>query len=366
MEILKRNEVLFMPFMQIPTGHHHVADALMDDLKAVNGSLASTKVDILSYSYGKMEQMVSSMYLHSIKHIPDFYDKLYRGMAHKPRKRQMRHYHYEWLFMPFFKKLMREHEPNVLFFTHCLPSNMADVLKKQGMLRAVTVNVYTDYFVNNVWGLETVDYHFAPSIPVKRDLMEAGVDEERIFVTGIPVHKAFRNKSEIMENNKKKILVTGGSLGTGKMEKILPKKDSGQHYLVLCGTNRVLYQHLLKKQYPHIKPIPYIHSKYEMNQLYDAADAVIAKAGGVTISESLMKRKPLFICSALPGPERINVQQLQDMGLLLETDETGITAQLSAFLSDCKEKRQYEEKIDEYHRHLEAKPIRILLEELLQ
>jgi UDP-N-acetylglucosamine:LPS N-acetylglucosamine transferase len=262
---------------------------------------------------------------------------------------------------------MSQHKPNVLFFTHCLPSNMADVLKKQGVLQAVTINVYTDFFVNNVWGLETVDYHFAPSILVKQFLMEAGVDEERIFVTGIPVHKAFRNREEIMrKNNKKTILVTGGSLGTGKMEKILPKKDSGQHYLVLCGTNRVLYQHLLKEQYPHIKPIPYIHSKYVMNQLYDAADAVIAKAGGVTISESLMKRKPLFICSALPGPERVNVQQLEEMGLLLETDETEITAQLSTFLSDCKEKRQYEEKMDEYHEHLEAKPMHILLEELLQ
>ncbi|MFA1821363.1 glycosyltransferase [Virgibacillus oceani] len=367
MEIPKRNEALFMPFMQIPTGHHHVADALMDDLRQIDHKAESKKVDILSYSYGKMEKMVSSMYLNSIKHIPDFYDRLYREMARRQRNIRKRHYHYEWLFMPFFKKLMSQHEPNVLFFTHCLPSNMANVLKKQGMLQTVTVNVYTDYFVNNVWGLETIDYHFAPSFLVKKYLLEAGVDEDRIFVTGIPVHKAFRNREKIIRRrNTKTILVTGGSLGTGQLEKILPDDTSDLHFIVLCGTNRVLYERLLQKQNPHIEPIPYIHSKYEMNKLYDAADAVIAKAGGVTISESLMKRKPLFICSALPGPERVNVQQLQEMGLLLETDETDITGQLFAFLSGCKEKRKYEEKLDEYHEHMEIRSMDLLLEELLQ
>src|SRR5690625_2701641 len=131
MTIAKRNEALFMPFMQIPTGHHHVADALMDDLRQVNGQMRSKKVDILSYGYGKMEQVVSSVYLNSITHIPDFYNKLYRGMACRQRKKQTRFYHYEWLFMPFFKKMMRQHVPTVLFFTHCLPSNMTSILKKQ-------------------------------------------------------------------------------------------------------------------------------------------------------------------------------------------------------------------------------------------
>lgn len=367
MEIPKRNEALFMPFMQIPTGHHHVADALMDDLKRIDRRAGSKKIDILSYSYGKMEHMVSSLYLNSIKRIPQFYHNLYRGMACRKRKKGIRHYHYELLFMPFFKKLMSQHEPNVLFFTHCLPSNMANVLKKQGKLQAITINVYTDYFVNNVWGLETVDYHFAPSILVKRFLMEAGVEEGRIFVTGIPVHQAFRNKEEIArKNNKKTILVTGGSLGTGQLEKNLPKESGELQFFVLCGTNQALYARLLKKSHPHIKPIPYIYSKYEMNQLYNAADAVLAKGGGVTISESLIKRKPLFITSALPGPERVNVQQLEEMGLLLETDETDITRQLTTFLSGSKEKEIYEEKLEAYHENLEAEPMDMLLEELLQ
>ncbi len=367
MEIGKRNEALFMPFMQIPTGHHHVADALMEDLKQVNDSVGSTKVDILSYSYGKIEQMISSVYLNSIKHIPDFYDKLYRGLAAGKRKRQIRHYHYEWLFMPFFKKIINQHDPDVLFFTHCLPSNMADVLKSKGLLDAVTVNVYTDYFVNNVWGLESVDYHFAPSIPVKRYLMEAGVEEERILITGIPVHRAFRNSEEIIGgNDKKTVLVTGGSLGTGQLEKIMPENPGDLDFIVLCGTNQTLYERLRKRQHPQIKPIPYIRSKYEMNRLYDVSDAVIAKAGGVTISESLMKRKPLFISSALPGPEKVNVQQLQEMGLLLEADETDITGQLSAFLSGSSEKKRYEEKLKAYHKYMERKPMHVLLERLLQ
>ena len=48
-----------------------------------------------------------------------------------------------------------------------------------------------------------------------------------------------------------------------------------------------------------------------MNELYSMADAIITKPGGVTISEALKKGLPIFIHSALPGQEEINLKLIK-------------------------------------------------------
>ncbi|MEC5425400.1 glycosyltransferase [Virgibacillus sp. C22-A2] len=363
------SDALFLPFMQIPTGHHHVADSLMEDLHNFNKEISSGKVDILSYSYGKMERVVSSTYLTSIKLFPHIYNRIYDHLAYKNATKRIRHIHYEMLFTYFFKRLLKGNEPAILFCTHCLPSNLAGVLKQKRQLNAITVNVYTDYFVNRVWGIEGIDYHFVPSVLVKKFLRSLGVEEEKIFITGIPVHAVFHERTRLSTKNKNHaVLVTGGSLGVGAMEELLPDpaSDNQLHYYILCGKNEALYSRLLREKNPSVTPIPFINRKEEMNRLYDKVDAVVTKPGGVTISECLMKRKPIFICHALPGQEIVNAKQLKQLGLIntLRTRES-IEDQITGFLNDSARKKAYEDKVEEYHKNLENKSMIELLEEIL-
>ncbi len=53
-----------------------------------------------------------------------------------------------------------------------------------------------------------------------------------------------------------------------------------------------------------------------MNVLYEQAHAIITKPGGVTLSEALCKRLPIFTHSALPGQEEINKQYLLAKNLI--------------------------------------------------
>ena len=55
--------VLFLPLLQIPSGHHHVADCIQEQLKNTSNSFSFEKVELLSYSYGKAEKLISSLYL---------------------------------------------------------------------------------------------------------------------------------------------------------------------------------------------------------------------------------------------------------------------------------------------------------------
>ncbi|MDQ7862230.1 hypothetical protein RCO48_18150 [Peribacillus frigoritolerans] len=74
------------------------------------------------------------------------------------------------------------------------------------------------------------------------------------------------------------------------------KNSTDFDYLVLCGNNNKLYEEINTWNLPHIKPLPYISSRSEMNKLYEEVDAIVTKPGGVTISESLRKKASDF-CS---------------------------------------------------------------------
>lgn len=107
-----------------------------------------------------------------------------------------------------------------------------------------------------------------------------------------------------------------------------------------------------------------------MNKLYDQIDAIVTKPGGVTISESLFKRKPIFIYHVLPGQEEINLQQLKKLGVIFylnkwkDAKET-LEEQLYSFFQNENQLQCYQERITEYHRQLITKEPSQIIKELI-
>ncbi|WP_042142693.1 UDP-glucuronosyltransferase [Paucisalibacillus sp. EB02] len=364
MDMIQKDEALFLPFMQIPTGHHHVADAVIEELQRSVKEMTCDKVDILSYSYGKIEKLVSTTYLHWIKVMPKAYDLLYKSLAVKNQTKRSRQLLYEAMFTSFFMRLVKENQPRIVFCTHCLPSNIASILKEKGKLQAITVNVYTDYFVNRVWGITGIDYHFVPSIRVKEFLVKLGVDKEKIFLTGIPVHSVFQKQTKQTTSKQSQVLITGGSLGVGAIEKIIPIVPEIR-YKVLCGKNQKLYNRLRSLNHPLIEPIPYLTIKDDINKLYDQVDAVITKPGGVTVSECLTKRVPIFTTNALPGQEKVNELELQHLGVANTLDPLqNIEKQIIEFFQSKERQETYNQNLDTYHNQLEKKSLSDILLEI--
>ncbi|KAA9019548.1 glycosyltransferase family protein [Niallia endozanthoxylica] len=96
------------------------------------------------------------------------------------------------------------------------------------------------------------------------------------------------------------MLISGGNLGVGGIEELLKNLGSTNslqpiQFYVLCGENIKLYEKLKRLQNHYVVPYPYISCRKKMNDLYDQIDAILTKPRGVTISESLLKRKPILI-----------------------------------------------------------------------
>ncbi|WP_374016349.1 UDP-glucuronosyltransferase [Paenibacillus thiaminolyticus] len=315
-------KVLLLPFLQIKMGHHQTADALVEHLTAIDPSIECEIIDILDYSYGRrVEGLVSSTYLKWIHFLPVTYSWMYRkncgGQLHNKRRYRL----YEMIFLKAMQKLIREKKPDCILCTHALPSYLLERLKYNGLLAIPVINVYTDFFVNDVWGRDGIDYHFVPDAHVKAWLTSRSVQAEHIFVTGIPLHPQFTasRPERTKANSECTVLITGGNLGAGVMKSMCRTigKAEGVRYIVLCGKNKALYRHLKKKNCPNIVPMPYIESRAEMNDLYNQADAILTKPGGVTISECLYKKVPIFVYHALPGQEEINLLRLLQQQLII-------------------------------------------------
>jgi processive 1,2-diacylglycerol beta-glucosyltransferase len=313
-------KVLLLPFLNMQSGHHQVADALREYIRLAEPNVLCDKVDVLSYGFGKVESYVSGLYMRWIHSFPGTYSWLYKKSAYASPQPDKRFLQYELLFLKAMRKLIGEQKPDLIFCTHCLPSYIVGRLKRMGLISVPAVNIYTDFFINNVWDRQGIDYHFVPDQHIKRSLVAEGVKEDHIFVTGIPVHPDIAKIDRNPKEEKPQIiaLLTGGSLGAGKLKRLIEQTSPYRNvtYKVLCGKNKHLFNFLVSQNYPHITPLPYMESKAEINNLYNETDVILTKPGGVTISECIRIGLPILVYHSLPGQEEINFDYLLNLGLV--------------------------------------------------
>ncbi|ASB90519.1 glycosyltransferase [Bacillus sonorensis] len=360
--------ILIFPFLSISTGHHHVADSLHAELSLQ--AHQCEKIDIFSHAYKKLEKVSSTAYLKWIQYFPKAYSSVYHLLACGKHQAKKRHIMYELIFLKNMKQIIAEKQPDIAFCTHALPSYLLNQLKDQ-FPNLIVVNVYTDYFVNRIWGREHTDYHFAPIKDIKDQLIAEGVDKEKIFLTGIPIDRSYKTASELVRKKEKgNILVTGGSMGVGGMFKLVRElsPQGNMTYQILCGKNRKLYQYVKSLHHPDIKALPYIESKSEMNRLYGQASGIITKPGGVTISECIEKKLPVFIYHALPGQEEMNLSLLKKKGLVIELNKgkkQPIEQQLLAFFNSKEGIRRHHMHVSQYLQETSDRNISKILDEII-
>lgn len=355
-------KVLIFPLLKsMPSGHHQVADALCESILTNIGEIECKKLDILSEWNSFIEGGIAKTYLGWIRHLPETYSWTYRKLAYRS-KSERSHKAYEILFLKKVKKILAEEKPDLIICTHGFPSFFINRLKETGECHVPAMNVYTDFFINDVWGCSHIDYHFVPSIGIKNDLTaKYSIDAGKIFISGIPVSKSFESANLQFAKNAEppyEILLSGGSIGLGNISEVIAHnsyKTAGK-IRILCGANKKMFDEMAALEGDVIEAYSYISSKDKMNDLYDKSDAILTKPGGVTVSEALRKGVPIFVTSALPGQEQINLSLLADMGLVFIVPEEADAIEFACHTLDNKEKMdRYRKTTTEYMVNLELK-----------
>ena len=152
----------------------------------------------------------------------------------------------------------------------------------------------------------------ADKICVAYEGMERFFPAEKIIMTGNPVRQALlenkKTKAEAVQSfgldpQKKTILIVGGSLGAGTVNKSVMQhlddiENSGVQ--VIWQTGKYYYANIIKelegRVLPNVKIMDFIS---DMGAAYKAADLVISRAGASSISEFCLLGTPVIL---VPSP----------------------------------------------------------------
>jgi len=180
----------------------------------------------------------------------------------------------------------------------------------------------------------------ASKICVAFDGMEQFFPADRIIKTGNPVRKEVVNiedkhfaGAELLKLDplKRTILVTGGSLGAGTLNKSLEKhlkEITDQDVQLIWQTGKYYYEGIIERlganPHPNVRILEFLN---RMDLAYAAADVIISRAGAGTIAELCLIKKPVIL---VPSPNVAEDHQTKNAFALVKNQAALMIADRSA------------------------------------
>lgn len=226
-------------------------------------------------------------------------------------------------------KLIKSFNPDYIISTHPFSSQMCALLKKKEKINCKLATVLTDYAPHNQWIVhhEYVDYYFVAHDGMKEILQNSGIEENKIFATGIPLSNRFllhydkegTLKEFGLEPNKTTILFfAGGEYGFGKDKtfnilRTLIEKFENLQIVAIAGKNEKMKERFeelveVENAKENVKILAYTN---KVPELMSISDIVISKPGGLTTTESLASGLPIIVINPIPGQEEENAEFIE-------------------------------------------------------
>lgn len=169
-----------------------------------------------------------------------------------------------------------------------------------------------DYSSHRGWADDYVDFYYVSNKIVYEQLIDYGVNPEKIMITGAPAQKGIENvlKTPVSERKKKlglkdnipTILIMAGYLGKmvdyPSIIKAIKETGIKVQIMVVLGRNRKMYEELKRLNLESVYlflDIPCIHN------VMSVADIIISKPGGMVIADALANGKPLILIDPIAG-----------------------------------------------------------------
>lgn len=238
-------------------------------------------------------------------------------------------------------KLIQEFNPTLIISTHPFSSQMCAILKEKNKINCKLATIMTDYAPHSQWLVahEFVDYYFVAHSGMKKDLIDRGIDEAKIYTTGIPLSNRFLlnyDKAKILKeynlcSDKKTILFfAGGEFGFGKdktfnMLKSIINNFPYLQIIAIAGRNEKMKERFddLVKETNSENSVKILSYTNQVPELMSVSDLVITKPGGLTTTESLASGLPLIVIDPLPGQEEENAMFVEshNAGVWIKKDD---------------------------------------------
>lgn len=329
----------------ISAGHKRAAEAVACAVIAESPAARIIERDAMTLMGRTRRKFLTDAYLGIIRYRPDFWNYLYQKKSISAGINKLGR-----IFMArineAFEAEIEAHRPDVIICTQAIPARILGDLKVRGRCSPPLLAVATDYGIHPYWAHPAIDAYAVPCEEAARELMCDEISPDRIHVTGIPVDRVFENPpSRTMARHSLGlpsdgifVLVVGGGNGlsiTAEHVQAIERIPGIAGTLVITGCNRKLEREIAGLA-PVSDKIRLVYSTVsEIERFYAAADILVSKPGGLTMSEATAMGMPIIMISPLPGQEVRNAEFLSRAGAaILAEDTPALSARLGELVGD--------------------------------
>jgi len=333
-------------------GHVRAAHALEAAALALPGAPRVVHIDAMQHVASGFRKVYADWYLQLVNRHPGLWSYLHRKTdttPHHATSQRLRRA-IERVSSGALLQVIRNERPDAIVCTHFLP---AELLMRETNRQRLACPVWlqvTDYDLHNMWLVPGMAGYFAATEEVAHRMRARGLPPDRIHVTGIPVMPGFSNPQapEVdrtacrvklgLRPDAPVVLIVSGGAGVGDLATTVSNLLAlpGDFQIVaVAGRNEAAKGALDALALRHPGRLLAIGFTNEMQTLMAAADLVVTKPGGLTVSECLALGRPMLLISPIPGQEEHNASFLMEQGAAwLAYDGIGLEFRLARLLSE--------------------------------
>jgi processive 1,2-diacylglycerol beta-glucosyltransferase len=230
--------------------------------------------------------------------------------------------------------------PDHVVSVHPTPAAALTFLARAGRRLPSHTAVLTDFAAHGQWLSSHVDRFCAPADEVAAGLIRRGVPPARVRVTGIPVDDQFaqpRDRAAVRRAlgwtpRDPLVLIMAGSSGSlGRLEEatgVAIGLEPPCQVVAVTGRDDDLRRRLLARSRHTGERLRVLGYADNVRDLMAAADAIVTKAGAVTLAEALAAELPAVCFGSLAGHEARNERFVVGAGAALEAQSPDALARM--------------------------------------
>lgn len=335
-------------------GHIRAAQALAAAAEALPAPCIATHVDAMAHVASGFRKVYTDWYLQLVNRAPEVWSYLHQKADNTPHSATSQRLRrgIERVSAGALLREVKRAAPDAIICTHFLPAELLMRERARGRIDCRIWLQVTDYDLHNMWIVPGMAGYLAATEEVAFRMRARGFPAHLVHVTGIPVMPAFsqphapglaREPNVVrlgLDPARRVVLMVSGGAGVGDLpsmvERVLALTGPGSDFQVIAVAGRNASAHaslqaLAARHAGRLVPIGFTH---EMDRLMAAADLVVTKPGGLTISECLALGRPMLLVSPIPGQEEHNAGFLMEEGAAwLAYDGIGLAYKLARLMA---------------------------------
>jgi 1,2-diacylglycerol 3-beta-galactosyltransferase len=302
-------------------GHRSTANAIAEALHETHGKDCKVEIvnpldDPRAPAFFKENQ---NDYDRLVREMPDLYKLGYQVSESRLASNIIKST-FTLTLLNVLREILHEKQPDVIVCTYLFYQGILSAAFAIEKRHIPFLTVVTDLeTVQPLWFHPAADLCLVPTQTVYDLAIEAGLPPEKVKITGIPVRPDLLKGDQAQASLRQGLgwregLFTVLAIGSKRVEhlydalRVLNHSGFPLQLVIAAGGDQDFYQRCQDTEW-HVETHCY-NFVAEMGTFMKAADCILSKAGGLTVSEGLACGLPLILIDVIPGQETGNANHV--------------------------------------------------------